>query len=74
MVGKDNHGRVVLAWTDILDSGSPPWDEAKAAYVAVNQTVEAELKRVIIKGDAWNVIAPLKDKKSSSQCTIDVIL
>ena len=51
-----------------------PWDEAKAAYVAVNQTVEAELKRVIIKCDAWNVIAPLKDKKSSSQCTIDVIL
>ena len=74
MVGKDNHGRVVLAWTNILDSRSPPWDEAKAAYVAVNQTVEAELKRVIIKGDAWNVIAPLKDKKTSSQCTIDVIL
>ena len=74
MVGKDNHGRVVLAWTDILDPGSPPWDEVKAAYVAVNQTIEADLKRVIIKGDAWNVIAPLKDKKSSSQCTIDVIL
>ena len=63
MVGKGNHGRVVLAWIDILDLGSPPWDEAKVAYVVVNQTVEAELKRVIIKGDAWNVIAPLKDKK-----------
>ena len=23
VVGRDNHGRVVLAWTDILDSGSP---------------------------------------------------
>ena len=29
---------------------------------------------MIIEGDAWNVIAPLKDKMSSSQWTIDVIL
>ena len=28
VVGRDNHGRVVLAWTDILDSGSPLWGEA----------------------------------------------
>ena len=74
MVGKDNHGRVVLAWTDILEPGSPLWGEAKAAYAAINKAIEVGLKRVIIEGDAWNVIAPLKDKKSSSQCTIDVIL
>ena len=77
VVGRDNHmihGRVVLAWTDILDPRSSLWGRAKAAYVAVNQAVEVELKRVIIEGDAWNVIAPLKDKKSSSQWTIDVIL
>ena len=74
VVGRDNHGRVVLAWTDILDSGSPLWGEAKAAYVEVNKAVEAGLKRVIIEGDAWNVIDPLKDKKSSSEWTIDVIL
>ena len=52
MVGRDNHGRVVLAWTDILDPGSSLWGEAKAAYAAVNKAVEAELKKVIIKGDA----------------------
>ena len=74
MVGRDNHGRVVLAWTDILDPGSPLWGEAKAAYAAVNKAVEAELKKVIRKGDAWNVIDPLKDKKSLSEWTIDVIL
>ena len=74
MVGRDNHGRVVLAWTDILDPRSPLWGKAKAAHAAVNQVVEARLKRVIIEGDALNVIAPLKDKKSSSQWTIDVIL
>ena len=68
------HGRAVLAWTDILDPRSSLWGRAKAAYVAVNQAVEVELKRVIIEGDAWNVIAPLKDEKSSSQWTIDVIL
>ena len=61
MVGKDNHGRVVLAWTDILDPGNPLWGEAKVAYATVNQVVEVGLKRVIIEGDAWNVIAPLKD-------------
>ena len=27
LVGRDNHGRVVLAWTDILDLGSPLWGE-----------------------------------------------
>ncbi|XP_075664964.1 uncharacterized protein LOC142634543 [Castanea sativa] len=70
--GRDNHGRVVLAWTNILDPGSPLWGEAKAAYAAVNQAVETGLKRVIIEGDAWNVIAPLKDKKSSSEWTTDV--
>ena len=74
LVGRDNHGRIVLAWTDILDLGSPLWGEVKAAYVAINKAVEAGLKRVIIEGDAWNVIAPLKDKKSSSDWTIDVIL
>ena len=74
MVGRDNHGRVVLAWTDILDPRSPLWVEAKASYAAANQVVEARLKRVIIEGDAWNIIAPLKDKKSSSQWTIDIIL
>ena len=74
VVGRDNHGGVVLAWTDILDPRSPLWNEAKAAYAAINQVVETGLKRVIIEGDAWNVITPLKDKKSSSQWTIDVIL
>ncbi|KAL0016261.1 hypothetical protein SO802_003330 [Lithocarpus litseifolius] len=74
VVSRDNHGRVVLAWTDILDPRSPLWGEAKAAYAAVNNIVEAGLKRVIIEGDAWNVIAPLKDKMSSSKWTIDVIL
>ena len=66
VVGRDNHGRVVLAWTDILDLGSSLWGKAKAAYAAVNQAVKAGLKRVIIEGDTWNVIAPLKDKKLSS--------
>ncbi|KAK9985205.1 hypothetical protein SO802_034730 [Lithocarpus litseifolius] len=74
MVGKDNHGRVVLAWTSILDPRSPLWGEAKATYAAVNKAVKAGLKRVIIKSDAWNVIAPLKDKKSLSEWTIHVIL
>ena len=44
------------------------------AYATVNKAIEAGFKKVIIEGDAWNVIAPLKDKKSSSQWTIDVIL
>ena len=74
MVGKDNRGRVVLDWIDILDTGSPLWSEAKAVYAAINKVVEAGLKKVIIEGDAWNVIEPLKDKKSSSDWTIDVIL
>nr|XP_023870351.1 uncharacterized protein LOC111982965 [Quercus suber] len=74
VVGRDNHGRVVLAWTDILDPGGPLWGEAKAAYVAVNKAVESGFKKVIIEGDAWNVIDPLKDKKSSSEWTIDVRL
>ena len=74
VVGRDNHGRVVLAWTDILDPRSPSWSEAKAAYAAVNQAVETEIKRAIIEGDAWNAITPLKDKKASFQWTIDVIL
>ena len=52
VVGRENHGRVVLAWTNILDPGSPLWGEAKAAYAAVNKAVEAGLKKVIIKGDA----------------------
>ena len=63
MVGKDNRGKVVLDWIDILDTGSPLWSEAKAVYAAINKIVEAGLKRVVIEGDAWNVIAPLKDKK-----------
>ena len=62
VVGRDNHGRIVLAWTDILDLGSPLWGEAKAEYVAINQAVKVGLKRVIIEGDTWNVIAPLKTK------------
>ncbi|XP_030924951.1 uncharacterized protein LOC115951982 [Quercus lobata] len=71
MVGRDNRGRVVLDWIDILDTGSPLWSEAKAVYAAVNKVVEVGLKKVIIEGDAWNVIEPLKDKKSSSDWTID---
>ena len=40
VVGRDNHGRVVLAWTDILDQGSTLWGEAKVAYAAVNQQLK----------------------------------
>ena len=65
-----------LFWLGLtfLDSGSPLWGEAKAAYAAVNKAIDAGFKKVIIEGDAWNVIEPLKDKKSSSEWTIDVIL
>ena len=53
---------------------APLWGEAKVAYATVNKAIEAGFKKVIIEGDAWNVIEPLKDKKSSSEWTIDVIL
>jgi len=29
VVGRNNHGKVVLTWTDILDPRSPLWGEAK---------------------------------------------
>ena len=74
MVARDQRGKLIGAWTEQLEQLQPLLGEAKAAWLAIKNAVEEGFKRIILEGDALNVIEPLKNKAVASHWRIKAVL
>ncbi|KAL0003165.1 hypothetical protein SO802_016946 [Lithocarpus litseifolius] len=61
VVGRDDSGKLLLAWTEQLDPGNSLLGEAKAAWWAIKCAAMEGYRNIILEGDALNVIDPLKN-------------
>lgn len=59
LVCRDDKGVLLTAWAEQIDPGSPILGDAKAALCAIRKAIQEDYKKVIVEGDAWNVIEPL---------------
>nr|XP_023927580.1 uncharacterized protein LOC112038979 [Quercus suber] len=59
IVGRDDKGVLVFAWTEQIEPSSPLVGKAKAALCAIKRAIENGFSKIIVEGDAWNVIDPL---------------
>ena len=64
IVGRDQEGKLLAAWAEQLSPSSPLFGETNAALLAIQRAANIGFKNVVIKGDAWNVIEPLKNQES----------
>ena len=60
VVGRDTAGNLVLAWSKQFESGNSLLGEARAAWFSMRCAVNEGFQNIILEGDAWNVIEPLK--------------
>ena len=63
VVAGDQRGNLLATWTKQLDQIEPLLGEAKATWLAIKQAADEGFKRIILEGDALNVIEPLKNKE-----------
>ena len=56
IVGKDDKGDLLFAWAEQIEPGSP-----LVALCAVKRAIENGFSKIIVEGDAWNVIDPLSN-------------
>ena len=66
MVRRDNDGNLIKAWPEKISPGSSIRGEAEAAWCAIRRAAAKGFNKIIIEGDAWNVIDPLQ--KSTVRC------
>ena len=57
-----------------MDQTEPLSGEAKATWLAIKKVADEGFKRIILEGDALNVIEPLKNKAAISHWRIKVVL
>ena len=62
VVGRDQEGNCVAAWAEQRIPGGPLFGEASAALMAIQKAADAGFKNVVIEGNAWNVIEPLRNQ------------
>ena len=60
-MGRDDSGKLLLAWAEQLDPGNSLLGEAKAAWCAIKCAAMEGYRNIILEGDALNVIDPLKN-------------
>ena len=74
VVARDQRGNLRAAWTEWLDQTEPLLGEAKVIWLAIKKAVDEGFKRIILEGDALNVIEPLKNKVVVSHQRIKAVL
>ena len=72
-MGKDDLGKLLLAWTEQLDPRNSLIGEAKVAWCAIKCVVMEGYRNIILEGDAINVINPLKNVDSVPHWSIKSI-
>ena len=61
IVGRDDKGELLFAWAEQIEPVSPLVGEAKATLCAIKRAIENGFSKIIVEGDAWNVIDPLSN-------------
>lgn len=61
LVSCNNQAQILKAWTKLFPIEDALWGEVMAALFAISCTSEAGYFWIIIKGDAANVLMPLKE-------------
>ena len=74
MVGRDTAGNLVLARLEQFESGNSLPGEVRAAWYAMRCAMNEGFQNIILEGDAWNVIEPLKKSDVTSHWSIRSIL
>ena len=74
VTGRDQEGKFVAAWEEQLCPGSPLSGEANAALWAIQRAANASFKNVVIEGDSWNVIEPLRNQESTPHWSIKSVV
>ena len=65
VVSCNNQAQILKAWTKLFPKGDALWGEVMAALFAISCASEASYSLIIIKGDADNVLMPLKELAST---------
>ena len=60
VVSRDHEGNLIEAWTEKISPGSSIRGEDEVAWCAIRRAAAKGFNRIIIEGDAWNVIEPLQ--------------
>ena len=63
-MGRDDSGKLLLAWAEQLDLGNSLLGEAKVVWCAIKFVAMEGYRNIILEGDALNVIDPLKSVDS----------
>ena len=74
IVGRDDKGDLMFAWAKQIEPGSPLMGEAKAALCAIKRAIENGFSKIIVEGDAWNVIDPLSNTGMTSHWSIAEVI
>ena len=74
VVGRDSVGNLLVAWSEHFESGNSLLGEARAAWYAMRCAVNEGFQNIILEGDAWNVIEPLKNSDVTPHWSIRSIL
>ena len=61
VVSRDSMGNTLKAWSDHFISSSPLVGEARAAWSAMMLVVNEGYENIILEGDVWNVIKPIRN-------------
>ena len=59
-MGRDIVGNLLLAWLEQFESGNSLLGEVRVAWCAMRCAMNEGFKNIILEGDVWNVIEPLK--------------
>ena len=73
-MGRDIVGNLLLAWLEQFESGNSLLGEARVAWCAMRCAMNEGFKNIILEGDVWNVIEPLKKLDVTSHWSIKSIL
>ena len=73
-MARDQRGKLIGAWTEQLEQTEPLLGEAKVAWLAIKKPTDEGFKRIILEGDALNVIEPFKNKAVVSHWRIKAVL
>ena len=61
VVSRDSISNTLKAWSDQFLSNSPLVGKARAAWSAIRLAASEGYENIILEGDAWNVIEPIRN-------------
>ena len=73
-MGRDIASNLLLAWSEEFESENSLQGEARATWYAMRRAVNEGFQNIILEGDAWNVIKPLKKSDVTPHWSIRSIL